>query len=98
MVASAAGPIFPKVFYASHATKDAEYVTKIFLEVVEEIDDSNVVQIIIDNASNYKVVEALNESKYPRIFLTQCIVHCLNLAINYICEPSASYAHYDHCA
>lgn len=98
MVASEAGPKFPKAFYASHATKDADYVVKLFLEVVEEICDSNVVQIITDNALNYKVTSELIESKYPRIFGLHFKLHCLNLAIKYICEPRTSSAHYSHYA
>ncbi|KAL8094066.1 hypothetical protein AgCh_035811 [Apium graveolens] len=62
MIASVAGPIFLQAFDSDHATKDAEFVTKLFMEVFEKIGDSNVVQIINDNASNYKATSALIEN------------------------------------
>lgn len=34
------------------------------------------------------------ESKYPHIFWTPCVVHCVNLAF---CEPTEKSAHYDQC-
>lgn len=52
----------------------------------------------LDNASNYKAAGTLIEGKYPKVFWTPCVVHCLNLAIKYICEPGASSPHYNHCA
>ncbi|KAL8132372.1 hypothetical protein AgCh_008022 [Apium graveolens] len=58
MVASAAGPMFLKTFDYDHATKD-EFVAKLFMEVVEKIGDYNIVQLIIDNTSNYKAACAL---------------------------------------
>lgn len=59
MVASAAGTLFLKAYDATHVTKDAEYVAKLFTEFVEKIGVSNAVQIITDNTSNYKPAGAL---------------------------------------
>nr|XP_017250874.1 PREDICTED: uncharacterized protein LOC108221512 [Daucus carota subsp. sativus] len=76
MVASAAGPMFLKSVNASQVkVKDAEYIAALFMEIVEEIGPEHVVQIVTDNASNYKAAGALIETKYPRIFWTPCVVH-----------------------
>ncbi|WOH08258.1 hypothetical protein DCAR_0727696 [Daucus carota subsp. sativus] len=99
MVASAAGPMFLKSVNASQVkVKDAEYIAALFMEIVEEIGPEHVVQIVTDNATNYKATGALFETKYPRIFWTPCVVHSLNLAIKYICEPSEKSDYYPHCA
>lgn len=97
MVGSAAGPVFLKSIDASHATKDAEYIAKLFTEVVEEIGAANIVQIITDNGSNFKAAGALIEGKYPRIFWSPCVVHCLNLAIKSICDPDEKSDQYPQC-
>ncbi|XP_017248633.1 uncharacterized protein LOC108219637 [Daucus carota subsp. sativus] len=97
MVASAAGPMFLKAIDASHITKDVEYIAKVFTEVVEEIGPANIFQIVTDNGSNFKAAGALIETKYPRIFWTPCVVHCLNLAIKSICDPNEKSRDYAQC-
>lgn len=48
---------------ASGIIKDDEYVNSLFEEAIKEGGASNVVQIIIDNANNYKSVGFMIESR-----------------------------------
>ncbi|PHT97269.1 hypothetical protein BC332_33804 [Capsicum chinense] len=36
--------------------KDGEYIAKVFIKAIEDVDPENVVQVIIDNAKNMKLV------------------------------------------
>ncbi|GAA0186674.1 hypothetical protein LIER_33962 [Lithospermum erythrorhizon] len=54
-------------------------------EVINEVGHQNVVQIITDNAANYKAAEEVIESLFPHIYWTPCVVHTLNLALKHIC-------------
>ncbi|KAH7437282.1 hypothetical protein KP509_05G064000 [Ceratopteris richardii] len=49
-----------------------------FLHAVE-VGPSNVVQVVIDNASNYRHMGQLLEGEYPHIVWTPCATHCLDL-------------------
>ena len=42
---------------------------------------TNVVQIIIDNASNYVLAGKMLESKHKTIFWTPCVAHCIDLML-----------------
>lgn len=98
MFASAMGPMFMKAVDASEVLKKvAEYIANIFFKVIETVGENNVVQVVTDNATNYKGAHLLVEEKYPCIFWTPCVVHCLNLAIKAICEPNEKSAHYLEC-
>lgn len=68
MAASAGGAMFLKAIDASGIIKDGEYVSSLFKEAIKEVGVSYVVQIIKDNASNYKSVGSMIESRYPHIF------------------------------
>lgn len=98
MIASAGGPMFQSTIDASEIlSKDVEYLAEVFTKVIEEIGESKVVQVITDNASNYKAAGAIIENKFPSIFWTPCVVHCLNLVLKSICEPSEKATHYSEC-
>ena len=43
--------------------------------------EQNVVQVIIDNASNYALAGKIHESKYRTIFWTPCVAHCIDLML-----------------
>ena len=66
------GPIFVKAIDASGNIKSMDYIARIFLKGIEEIGAVNVVQIVIDNAANYKAVGQIIEIKYPHIFWMRC--------------------------
>uniref|UniRef100_A0A803N0I5 Uncharacterized protein n=1 Tax=Chenopodium quinoa TaxID=63459 RepID=A0A803N0I5_CHEQI len=66
-------------------------------KIIEEIGDEKVVQIVTDNAANYKAAGGKIEERFPHIFWTPCAVHCVNLAIKAICEPNEKSSHYEEC-
>ncbi|XP_015879725.2 uncharacterized protein LOC107415835 [Ziziphus jujuba] len=97
MAASSGGAMFLKSIDASNNIKDGDYVASLFLQVINQIGDANIVQIITDNASNFKFAGLHIKSKYPHIFWTPCVVHSLNLALKNICDPSERSHQYTHC-
>lgn len=97
MAASSGGAMFLKAIDASGNIKDAEYVANLFIQVIKDLGEANVVQIVTDNASNYKAAGLSIEGKYPHIFWTPCVVHSLNLALKSICEPGEKSLQYTQC-
>ncbi|CAL5412651.1 unnamed protein product [Camellia sinensis] len=97
MAASVGGAMFVKAIDASGNIKDADYVANIFLSVIEEIGKENIVQIVTDNGSNFKVAGLKIENKYPHIFWTPCVVHSLNLALKSMCEPPQNSSQHSAC-
>ena len=89
--------MFIKAIDASGNTKDVEYVANLFVQTINNLGEANVVQIITENASNYKAAGLTIEAKYPHVFLTLCVVHNLNLALKSICEPREKSPQYAQC-
>jgi len=52
------------------------------LEAIERIGKYNVIQVLTDNAANFKAVGAIVEDKYPNIFWSGCLVHTMNLLMH----------------
>ncbi|KAL7206744.1 hypothetical protein ACSBR2_019457 [Camellia fascicularis] len=97
MAPSAGGAMFVKAIDSSGIVKDGEYVASLFIKAIKEVGEANVVQIVTDNASNYKAAGLSIENKYPHIFWTPCMVHSLNLALKSICTLPDKSAQYDQC-
>ncbi|XP_059650540.1 uncharacterized protein LOC132296346 [Cornus florida] len=97
MATSVGGAMLLKAVDASGNIKDVEYVVNLFIPVIKDVGEHNVVQIITDNGSNFKAAGGIIESTYPHIFWTPCVVHCLNLTLKSICEPSETSPQYTHC-
>ncbi|GMP42453.1 hypothetical protein CsSME_00012201 [Camellia sinensis var. sinensis] len=95
MASSAGGAMFVKAIDSSGIVKDGEYVASLFIKAIKEVGEANVVQIVTDNASNYKAAGLSIENKYPHIFWTPCVVHSLNLALKSVCTPPDKSAQYD---
>ena len=57
-------------------------ISKPWLKTIESIGPYNVIQVIIDNATNCKEVGAIIKDGYPNIFLSKCLVHTLNLLMH----------------
>ena len=47
------GSVFIRSMDVSNVVKDANLLFKILDDLVEEVGEENVVQVVIDNASNY---------------------------------------------
>ncbi|KAH7315827.1 hypothetical protein KP509_21G067100 [Ceratopteris richardii] len=56
-----------------------EYIYEHIKCAIEEVGAENVVQVITDNASNYKRMGELVESEYPSIVWTPCTTHSIDL-------------------
>ncbi|KAL9227765.1 hypothetical protein vseg_003416 [Gypsophila vaccaria] len=97
MAACGTTAMFLDSFDASGIRKDAPYIADIFFKAIDEVGASNIVQVVTDNGGNFKAAGSLIEQKFPSIFWTPCVVHCLNLAFKSICEPSERSAHYEQC-
>eukprot|EP00253_Pinus_taeda_P022909 PITA_22909 len=73
--------MFLKSVDASDRVKDGQLLFQLLDEVVEEVGVANVVQVIIDNASNYVLASKLLEEKHTTIFWTPCVAHCIDLML-----------------
>ena len=76
--------MFLKAEDCSGEVKDAPFIVHVIMKAIEQIGPSKVVQVITDNALVCKVADLIIESRYDHIFWTPCIVHNLNLILEYI--------------
>ncbi|CAN6439471.1 unnamed protein product [Victoria cruziana] len=83
-------PIFLKPVDASRGYKDVEFLKELFIEVIKEVGEGNVVQIITDDSPICNRVGLIlaSDPKYSHIFWTYCVRGSLNLALKSICNPS----------
>ncbi|PKU74497.1 hypothetical protein MA16_Dca003700 [Dendrobium catenatum] len=65
----------------SDITKDAKTLCPLFCEVVEWVGPQNVVQLVTDNAANYKKAGELLHERFNNIYWSSCSAHCLNLIL-----------------
>nr|XP_025670108.1 uncharacterized protein LOC112769867 [Arachis hypogaea] len=102
------GTIFLKSVDASHASKTAELLFKLFKDVVNFVGPENVVHIVTDNAANYVAAGRLLEAEFPKLYWSPCAAHCINLMlqdIGKLNEVSETVSHaskitkyiYNHC-
>lgn len=100
IAASDAGPVFLRAIDTFGNIKNTDYMTQIFLEVVNEVGPSNVVQIITDNAAVCRAAGLRLQATHPHIFWTPCVVHTLNLALMNMCSferEGKNATRYPHC-
>jgi hypothetical protein len=81
LVNSPKGTVFLKSIDASDITKTADKVFKMMDEVVDEIGEENVVQVVTDNAANYKAAGELLMQKRKHLYWTPCAAHCIGLML-----------------
>jgi hypothetical protein len=84
LIACRRGTMLLKSVDAFDQVKDAQLLFCLLDEVVEEVGVENVVQDMMDNASNYVVVGRMLEDKHPSIWWTPCVAHCLDLMLEHI--------------
>eukprot|EP00253_Pinus_taeda_P018628 PITA_18628 len=66
---------------ASDKVKDATLIFELLDDIIQEVGEHNVVQVIIDNASNYVLVGKMIESKYRTIFWIPCDAHFIDIML-----------------
>ncbi|XP_061375040.1 uncharacterized protein LOC133317217 [Gastrolobium bilobum] len=76
------GTIFLKSVDAYNASKTADFLYKLFRDVVLHVGPENVVQIVTDNAANYVASGRLLEAEFPKIFWSPCAAHCINVMLH----------------
>ena len=75
------GTVFLKSVDASDVVKDANLLFKLLDEVVEEVGEDIVLQVVTDNAANYKKAGELLMQKRKRLWWTPCAAHCIDLML-----------------
>ncbi|KAI5409265.1 hypothetical protein KIW84_054899 [Lathyrus oleraceus] len=76
-----AGTVFVKNIAASDYAKTGDKLAELLDTFVEEIGEQNVVQLIIDNGSNYVATDKILTSKRPNMFWTPYATQCINLVL-----------------
>ena len=75
LVNSPKGTVFLKSIDASAISKTAEKVFEMMDDIVEEVGEDNVIQVVTDNATNYKAAGQMLMTKRKKLFWTPCAAH-----------------------
>ena len=81
LVNSPKGTIFLSSVDTSEFSKTAEKVFEMLDSIVEQVGEENVVQVVTDNAANYKAAGEMLMEKRKTIFWTPCAAHCIDLML-----------------
>ncbi|XP_028220311.1 uncharacterized protein LOC114401941 [Glycine soja] len=73
------GTVFLYSLDTSDISKTADKVLKMLDDVVDFVGEENVVQVITDNAANYKAAGELLMHKRENLYWTPCAAHCIDL-------------------
>ncbi|KAJ6942043.1 hypothetical protein NC652_007979 [Populus alba x Populus x berolinensis] len=65
----------------SNISKTADKVFEMLDAIVERIGEENMLQVVTDNAANYKAAGQLLMGKRKRLFWTPCAAHCIDLIL-----------------
>ncbi|XP_052622250.1 uncharacterized protein LOC111876721 [Lactuca sativa] len=80
------GISFLKSIDASDIESNATNLCNLFVEIVEMVGEKNVVQMVTNNAANYKLAGTKLCERYPSITWSPCATHCLNLVLKDLLE------------
>ncbi|KAB2612827.1 hypothetical protein D8674_035143 [Pyrus ussuriensis x Pyrus communis] len=75
------GTWFLKLVNASASIKNGDLLYGYLDDVIQEIGEENVVQVISDNASNYKNARAKLMERKEKVWWTPCAAHCIDLML-----------------
>ncbi|XP_057964619.1 uncharacterized protein LOC131155470 [Malania oleifera] len=92
LVNSPRGSVFIKSIDAFNIVENADRMYRLLDEMVEEIGESNVIQVVTDNVSNYVATGRLLEAKRPHLYWTPCAAHCIDLILEDIGKMPSIYA------
>ncbi|XP_042450633.1 uncharacterized protein LOC122035282 [Zingiber officinale] len=81
LVNSPSGTVFLSSVETIDISKTADKIFEMLDDVVEKVGEENVVQIVSDNAANYKAAGKLLMEKRKILFWTPCAAHCLDLML-----------------
>ncbi|XP_027915185.1 uncharacterized protein LOC114174548 [Vigna unguiculata] len=91
LVNSPSGTVFLKSIDTSNVIKDAKQMFELLDSVIEEIGEDNVVQVVIDGASNFVAAGKMLEEKRTKLFWSPCAAHCIDLILEDIGELPVFY-------
>ncbi|XP_009368889.2 uncharacterized protein LOC103958368 [Pyrus x bretschneideri] len=86
LINSPQGTWFLKSVDASASIKNEDLLYGYLDDVIQEIGEENVVQVISDNASNYKNARAKLMERKEKLWWTQCAAHCIDLMLKDIAK------------
>jgi hypothetical protein len=78
------GTVFLKSVDVSKNVQNGEFLKELFKEVVDEVGQDVVVQVITDNAANYKRAGKLLMEERQSLWWTPCAAHCIDLMLEKI--------------
>jgi len=81
LVHSMVETLFLESIEASACIKTGEKEFELLDGMVEKIGEENIIQVVIDNASNYVLSGKYLEAKRPHLCWTPCATHCLDLIL-----------------
>ncbi|XP_058741039.1 uncharacterized protein LOC131613382 [Vicia villosa] len=81
LVNSPKGTVFLNSIDASDITKTADKIFKMIDDIIEEVGEENVVQVVTNNAANYKAAWELLMEKRTKLYWTPCAAHCIDLML-----------------
>nr|XP_007153622.1 hypothetical protein PHAVU_003G051000g [Phaseolus vulgaris]ESW25616.1 hypothetical protein PHAVU_003G051000g [Phaseolus vulgaris] len=81
LVNSPRGTVFLKSIDAYDVCKTAKKIFKMIDDIVEEVGENNVIQVVTDNAANYKAAGELLMQKRKKLYLTPYAAHCIDLML-----------------
>ncbi|PKI39183.1 hypothetical protein CRG98_040429 [Punica granatum] len=81
LVNSPNGTIFFTSIDTSDISKTADKVFEMIDDIVEQVGEENVIQIVTDNAANYKAAGEMLMEKRKKLFWTPCAAHCIDLML-----------------
>jgi len=81
LVNSPKGTVLLYLLDTSDISKTTEKVFKMLDDVVELVGEEYVVQVVTDNAANYKVAGEMLMEKRKKLYWTLCAAHCIDLIL-----------------
>jgi Protein of unknown function (DUF 659) len=66
---------FLRIIDTSGMTKDAQYIADAVLSGIDKVGHENALQVITDNAANFKGARPIITTKYKRIMCSPCAAH-----------------------
>ncbi|CAI5529923.1 unnamed protein product [Closterium sp. Naga37s-1] len=75
-------PVIVDIVDSKTSKKTGEYLAGLISNSIETVGPKNVVQVVMDNASNNKRASDLLRADYPSIFFTNCAAHTLDLMLH----------------
>ncbi|KAL5165681.1 hypothetical protein HKD37_18G050770 [Glycine soja] len=76
------GTVFLRYVDASHVSKSAEMLHKLFREKVLLVGPENVVHIVTNSAENYVAAGRLLEVDFSKLYWSPCATQCINLMLD----------------